>query len=90
MIAAERAPIFEEIADLMPIHPVTRQTAFLVGQIQGQEPVKGNVLLLNDLIIAAAAIEQGYAVLTENRRHFQDPRPDVLAVAPLREPGVIG
>jgi predicted nucleic acid-binding protein len=32
---------------------------------------KGNVLPLNDLMIAAAAIEQGYAVLTGNLRHFQ-------------------
>jgi predicted nucleic acid-binding protein len=50
---------------------MTRQTAFLVGQIQGQEAAKGNVLPLNDLMIAAAAIEQGYAILTENLRHFQ-------------------
>jgi predicted nucleic acid-binding protein len=42
-----------------------------VGQIEGQEAAKGNVLPLNDLFIAAAAIEQGYAVLTENLRHFE-------------------
>jgi len=35
------------------------------------ESAKGNVLPFNDLLIAAAAIEQGYAVLTENVRHFQ-------------------
>jgi predicted nucleic acid-binding protein len=29
------------------------------------------VLPFNDLMIAAAAIEQGYAVLTGNVRHFQ-------------------
>jgi len=29
------------------------------------------VLPFNDLLIAAAAIEQGYAVLTGNIRHFQ-------------------
>lgn len=65
-----RRAYIEELADLVPVHPVTRQTAFLVGQIQGQEAAKGNVLPLNDLLIAAAAIEQGYAVLTENQRHF--------------------
>ncbi|MBL8211248.1 MAG: hypothetical protein JNK87_11080 [Bryobacterales bacterium] len=32
---------------------------------------KGNVLPFNDLMIAVAAIEQGYAVLTANLRHFQ-------------------
>jgi tRNA(fMet)-specific endonuclease VapC len=55
----------------LPVHPVTKQTAFLAGQIQGEEAAKGNVLPLSDLLIAAAAIEQGYAVLTENLRHFQ-------------------
>jgi tRNA(fMet)-specific endonuclease VapC len=66
-----RRAYIEELAALVPIHPVTRQTAFLVGQIQGEEAAKGNVLPLNDLLIAAAAFEQGYAILTENQRHFQ-------------------
>lgn len=66
-----RRAYIEELADLVPVHPVTRQTAFLVGQIQGQEAAKGNVLPFNDLLIAASAIEQGYAILTENLRHFQ-------------------
>jgi tRNA(fMet)-specific endonuclease VapC len=61
----------EELVGLVPVHPVTKQTGWLVGQIQGQEAAKGNVLPFNDLMIAAAAIEQGYAVLTGNIRHFQ-------------------
>jgi predicted nucleic acid-binding protein len=55
---------------LVPTHPITNRTAWLVGQIEGQEAAKGNVLPFNDLLIAAAAIEQGYAVLTGNLRHF--------------------
>jgi predicted nucleic acid-binding protein len=66
-----RRAYIEELVDLVPINPATRQTAFLVGQIQGQEAAKGNVLPFNDLMIAAAAIEQGYAILTENLRHFE-------------------
>ena len=66
-----RRAYIEALVDLVPIHPATRQTAFLVGQIQGQEAAKGNVLPFNDLMIAAAAIEQGYAILTENLRHFE-------------------
>lgn len=76
-----RRAYIEEMADLVPVHPVTKQTAFLVGQIQGQEAAKGNVLPLNDLMIAAAGIEQGYAVLTENQRHFHKiPGLTVLAI----------
>jgi predicted nucleic acid-binding protein len=66
-----RRAYIEELVDLVPIHPATRRTAFLVGQIQGQEAAKGNMLPFNDLMIAAAAIEQGYAILTENLRHFE-------------------
>jgi predicted nucleic acid-binding protein len=66
-----RRAYIEELIDLVPIHPITKQTAFLVGQIQGQEAAKGNVLPFNDLMIAAAAIEQDYAILTENLRHFE-------------------
>jgi tRNA(fMet)-specific endonuclease VapC len=65
-----RRAYIEELVDLLPIHPVTKRTAFLVGQIQGEEAAKGNVLPFNDLMIAAAAIEQGYAILTGNLRHF--------------------
>ena len=63
----------DELVKLVPLHPVTLQRAYLVGQIEGQEAAKGNVLPFNDLLIAAAATEQGYAVLTENLGHF-DPR----------------
>jgi predicted nucleic acid-binding protein len=59
-----RRAYIEELADLVPIHPVTEQTASLAGRIQGQEAAKSNVLPLNDLLIAAAAIEQGHAILT--------------------------
>jgi predicted nucleic acid-binding protein len=48
-----RRAYIEEMADLVPVHPVTKEMAFLVGRIQGQEAAKGNVLPLNDLMIAA-------------------------------------
>jgi predicted nucleic acid-binding protein len=66
-----RRQYIEELVSLVPVHPITNRTAWLVGQINGEEAAKGNVLPFNDLIIAAAAIEQGYAVLTSNVRHFQ-------------------
>jgi predicted nucleic acid-binding protein len=66
-----RRDYLEALVSLVPVHPATNRTAWLVGQIEGQEAAKGNVLPFNDLMIAAAAIEQGYAVLTGNVRHFQ-------------------
>jgi tRNA(fMet)-specific endonuclease VapC len=61
----------EELIALIPVHPMTTRTGWLAGQIEGDEAARGNVLPLNDLLIAAAAIEQGYAVLTHNLRHFR-------------------
>lgn len=66
-----RREYVEELVNLVPLHAVTLRTAYLVGQIEGEEAAKGNALPFADLLIAAAAIEQGYAVLTENRRHFE-------------------
>ena len=69
--AQRRREYIEELVSLVPVHPATKETAWLAGQIEGQEAAKGNVLPFNDLLIAAAAIEQGCAVLTLNQRHFQ-------------------
>jgi tRNA(fMet)-specific endonuclease VapC len=66
-----RREYVEELVDLLPLHPITLRTAYLVGQIEGEEAAKGNVLPFNDLLIAAAAIEQDYAMLTLNLRHFE-------------------
>jgi predicted nucleic acid-binding protein len=70
-VAQRRREYIEELVSLVPVHPTTNRTAWLVGQIEGQEAAKGNILPFNDLLIAAAAVEQGYAVLTINLRHFQ-------------------
>lgn len=69
--AQTRRLFFEELVSLVPVHPVNKQTGWLVGQIEGQEAAKGNVLPFNDLMIAAAAIEQGCAVLTTSLRQSQ-------------------
>jgi len=70
-VAQRRRDYIEELVSLVPVDPTTNRTAWLVGQIEGQEAAKGNILPFNDLLIAAAAVEQGYAVLTINLRHFQ-------------------
>jgi predicted nucleic acid-binding protein len=74
-----RREYIEELVSLVPVHPVTNRTAWLLGKIDGQEADRGNVLPFNDLMIAVAAIEQGYAVLTVNLRHFQKV-PDLTVV----------
>jgi predicted nucleic acid-binding protein len=70
-VSRRRREFVLELVDLVPTHPITLRTAYLAGQIEGEEAAKGNVLPFNDLLIAAGAIEQQYAVATENLRHFQ-------------------
>jgi tRNA(fMet)-specific endonuclease VapC len=70
-VSQRRREYIDELVKLVPLHPITLQTAYLIGQIEGQEAAKGTTLPFNDLLIAVAAIEQGYAVLTENLRHFK-------------------
>ena len=71
-VAAHSRRLFvEELVSLVPVHPFTKQTGWLVGRIEGQEAARGNVLPFDDLTIAATALEQGYAALTRNLRHLR-------------------
>lgn len=71
-VAQRRRAFIEEIVSLIPVRPVTENTAWLVGQIEGQEAATGNVLPFSDLMIAAAALEQeGFGAITSNLRHFE-------------------
>jgi predicted nucleic acid-binding protein len=79
--AARRQTYIEELLALIPVHPITARTGWLAGQIEGQEAATGNVLPFSDLLIAVTALEQGYAVLTGNTRHFKKvPGVTVLAL----------
>lgn len=69
-IAKRRREFIEELIRLVPVHPLTEQSGWLLGQIDGEQSRLGNVLPFNDLAIGVAALEQGYAVLTGNVRHF--------------------
>jgi predicted nucleic acid-binding protein len=70
-VSRRRREYVQELIDLVPLHPIRLRPAYLAGQIEGEEAAKGNVLPFNDPPIAAGAIEQQYAVVTENLRHFQ-------------------
>ena len=49
-VSQRRREYIDELVTLLPLHPITLQTAYLVGQIEGQEAAKGNVLPFNDLL----------------------------------------
>ena len=50
---------------------LTSESGEMAGQISGEQAAKGITLPIDDLLIAVAAMEQGYAIATLNLRHFQ-------------------
>jgi tRNA(fMet)-specific endonuclease VapC len=70
-IRERRRAFIDELKRHVPVHPVTDETAEIVGQISGEQAAKGIKLPFDDLAIGAAALEQGYAVATLNVRHFE-------------------
>lgn len=67
---AREAFIQEPLADV-PVYPLTQQTAFLAGRVDGEQQRQGVKIPFQDLLIGATALSLGYAVVTGNPRHFQ-------------------
>jgi len=70
-IRDRRRAFIDELKKHVPAHPVTTATAEIAGTIGGEQAAKGLTLPIDDLLIGASAIEQGYAVATLNLRHFK-------------------
>jgi predicted nucleic acid-binding protein len=70
-IKEHRRIFIDELKRHVPVHPITDGTAEIAGQVSGEQAANGVTLPVDDLLIGASAIEQGYAVATLNLRHFQ-------------------
>lgn len=70
-IRKRRRAFIDELKRHVPVHPMTEETAEIVGQISGEQATNGIKLPFDDLAIGAAALEQSYAVATLNVRHFE-------------------
>ena len=68
---ARRALFINELCAGMKVYPYLAETAFLAGQIHGEQMAKGIVIPYADLLIGATALSLGYSILTTNVRHFQ-------------------
>jgi hypothetical protein len=56
-------------------HPITLSAGENAGRLKRQWAGKGRTLTLADMIVAAVAMEQGCALVTDNRKDF--PMPEV-------------
>jgi predicted nucleic acid-binding protein len=70
-IRQRRRPFIDELKKHVPVQPVTDESGELAGTISGRLAAKGINVQVDDLLIGVAALEQGYAVATLNRRHYE-------------------
>jgi predicted nucleic acid-binding protein len=68
---AARQRFLNDLLSGMPVHAVTIPVALRAGQIDGLLQAQGARVALADLLIGATALELGYAVATDNVRHFE-------------------
>lgn len=65
-IRKRRRAFIDELKRHVPVHPVTDETGEIIGQISGEQAVRGVKIPFDDLAIGAPALEQNYAVVTLN------------------------
>ena len=66
-----RLAFIERLASDVPVHPVTIETARMVGRIEGQQAAQGIAIGFEDLAIGVTALQLGFDVATLNVRHFE-------------------
>ena len=66
-----RRAFLDDLKAMVPVYPITGETAELVGKINAEASQKGVIIPFDDLLIGACALERGYAVATHNPRHFR-------------------
>jgi len=63
----------EELLSGMECLPLTQKIATKAGDIKAARRLIGKTQSLDDMMIAATAIEYGYTLLTDNRKDFEIP-----------------
>ena len=70
-IRERRRAFIDEIKRHVPVQSVTEETGELAVTVSGTQVARGVTIPIDDLLIGAEALEQGYAVVMRNERHFQ-------------------
>jgi tRNA(fMet)-specific endonuclease VapC len=68
--ARRRRQFLEDLIASVPVYPVTVELARRAGRIDAERQEKGVRIAFQDLLIGVSALELGYAVATQNLRHF--------------------
>ena len=74
----------EQLLRSLEFYPVTWETAQLAGDLFRRWRGKGQTLGLADVTIAAVAIGNKLALVTDNRKHFPMPELQLVQLPPAR------
>lgn len=66
-----RMAFVERLASDVPVHPMTIETARMVGRIEGQQAAQGIAIGFEDLVIGVTALQLCFDIATLNVRHFE-------------------
>jgi predicted nucleic acid-binding protein len=66
-----RRRFLEDLIVSVPVFPVTVELARRAGRIDAEQQERGVCIAFQDLLIGVSALELGYAVATQNLRHFR-------------------
>ncbi len=69
-IRLRREAFLNDLLAALAVHPYTKETALLAGQLDAEQRSRGCTVPFADLLIGATALALGHAVLTTNPRHF--------------------
>jgi predicted nucleic acid-binding protein len=69
-VRAGEEPRTTAFLDTLRCYPVTKSIARLAGTLKAQWATKGQTLSLEDMMVAATALEHDLPLVTDNRKHF--------------------
>jgi predicted nucleic acid-binding protein len=70
----------EQFLRSLEFYPVTWEIARLAGRLYNDWRRKGHTLSLSDVTVAAVALTNGLALLTDNREHYPMPELQLLSL----------
>jgi len=69
--AAKRQRFLDDVIASFVVLPITANIALRAGELDAELKIRGDMLEMADVFIAATALEYDFPIATQNRRHFE-------------------
>ena len=77
-VRADEEETLRKLLGRLVIYPITSEIAVRAGSLKNVYSKQGLTIALDDMMIAAVAIERKLVLITDNRRHFPMPELTLL------------